>query len=279
LVVQGDTISALAGAITSELLAIPFVHVEAGVRSRLRDDPFPEETSRRIISSITEMHVCFSEHTRENLLAEGVDPGTIVVAPHPARDRVDRVVSQHASRVDEGQRGRFAVLVTVHRRERRKARAETLMALMNLLRDKHPDLAIGFVWHPGLQADLGELRADLGDIGVEVVPPMPPDTFLDELAEAQLVITDSGGVAEEAQLLGRPLLILRSSAELRLDERPVASTCASESPQVAGAFALRSLAERATNARDERAARPPAGLVIASHVASFVRSLGGEATD
>jgi UDP-N-acetylglucosamine 2-epimerase (non-hydrolysing) len=274
LVVQGDTVSALGGAITSELLGIPLVHVEAGVRSRLRDDPFPEETIRRIVSSISEAHVCFSDYTKENLLGEGVDPGSIVVTPHPLRDRVSRVATAKGENIQLD--GRFAVLATLHRRERRPARAATLIAVLRLIRREYPDLKIGFVWHPGLKEDLPDLRDDLCQIGVDVVAPMASDAFIETLASARFVITDSGGAAEEAQMLGRPLLVLRSISEVRLDEAPVTAMCATESLQVASEFTALTLREPLPAIPAERSVSAPAGLVIASYVASFATSLAAK---
>ena len=226
LLVQGDTASSLAGALVSELMGIPLVHVEAGVRSRLRDDPFPEETIRRRISQ-SELHLCFSEATRENLLAEGIQDDVIAVVPHPMRDRVALLASIEAANVSP------EVLLTLHRRERRVQRSERLLELVNWLTRTHPNAVVSFVWHPSLDGDLPQFAARLEAVGANVIPSLPPDEFLAKLARAALVVTDSAGVAEEAQLLGRPLVAFRASAEARLDESPTAPTCATESVAVA----------------------------------------------
>lgn len=269
LVVQGDTASALAGALVSEMRAIPLVHVEAGVRSRLRDDPFPEETIRRIITSISEFHVCLSHTTRSNLVSEGIQEELIAVVPHPLRDRVS-AVKQRPARNPTAE-----ILVTLHRRERRQQRADRLVDLVTWLRGERADLKTSFVWHPSLDGDVADLAPRLREAGAAIVSPLAPDVFLGRLSNAALVITDSAGVAEEAQLLGRPLIAFRASAESRLDDEPTAPTCATESVPTAVEF-IRSLGDLRTPAGEVSTPRAVgAGRAIATVVGAFAR--GGSA--
>jgi UDP-N-acetylglucosamine 2-epimerase (non-hydrolysing) len=263
-IVQGDTVTSLAGALASELLAIPLVHVEAGVRSLLRDDPFPEETTRRIISSITELHICFSEAARQNLLNEGHPASTITVAPHPLKERVDRV-----RELDPADAPGSLLLITLHRRERRRQRAMRLLQLIAGLRRTVPTFQCTFVWHPALDNDLPELKEELLALEVSVVPPLEPNAFLLQLVNASAVLTDSAGVSEEAQLLGKPLVAFRTSAEQRIDEAPVAPTCCTESIAVAQEFLERHIEDRSLAAPSTD--RPSSsGLVIVSCIESLV---------
>ncbi len=264
-VVQGDTVSVLAGALVAELMAIPLVHVEAGVRSKLRDDPFPEETIRRMISPISELHLPFTEAARRNLVDEGVDPRTIVVVPHPLKERVRPYLARRAR--DERPR----VLLTLHRRERRRRRADTALELLGRIRGHDAAPAVSFTWHPTLESDVPELRGQLEDLGVEVLPPQHDADFLRLLGGASLVITDSVGVAEEAQLMCKPLLVLRTSVEVRFDEPPAAAWCATEDAEIGGEFVLRCLAEDA--AGPEEPSLPttaPPGVFMAREIEAFV---------
>ena len=267
-VVQGDTASTLAGALVGELLAIPLVHVEAGVRSRLRDDPFPEETIRRMIAPMTALHLSFSTGTRDNLTAEGIDPATIAVVPHPLKDRLAR-----ARRPDREEPGRRRILATMHRRERRRERVAVFLELLARLRADSPDLLITFIWHPSLDRDFPDLPGRLSELDVEVREPVPADELLGVLLEADVVVTDSAGLAEEAHLAGKPLLALRNSAELRIDDPAAAPWCKTEATEVAVEFVQTCLLRTGDSAPAVPALSVAAssGVVIASEIEQFLR--------
>jgi UDP-N-acetylglucosamine 2-epimerase (non-hydrolysing) len=266
-VVQGDTASVLAGALVAELLAIPLVHVEAGVRSGLRDDPFPEETIRRMIAPMSELHLSFSTGTRDNLVSEGIDPATIAVVPHPLKDRLDR------ARPPAREAGPHRILTTMHRRERRRERVEVFLELLARLRADSAELLITFIWHPSLDRDFPDLPGRLSDLDVEVRQPVPADDFLGLLFEADLVVTDSAGLAEEAHLAGKPLLALRNSAELRIDDPAAAPWCKTEAVEVAVEF-VQTCLQRSGDPGPAVPALPvtaPSGVVIASEIEQFLR--------
>ncbi|MGN6664651.1 MAG: UDP-N-acetylglucosamine 2-epimerase [Solirubrobacterales bacterium] len=263
-VVQGDTVSSLGGAIMSELLAIPLVHVEAGVRSKLRDDPFPEETIRRMISPITELHICFSKGTRQNLIDEGVPSSAIAVAPHPIKDRVAEHLARNAAEPTGG------ILITLHRRERRRERAAEIVELARRVRDAAHGTRIQFLWHPGLSSDPPGLADALVDVGVQIVEPMPPDLFLARLASVSVVITDSAGVAEEAQMLGRPLVVFRRSGELRIDEPPSVPIHTTESANEAMEFILDNIRSPRGGPANVEVDGLSAGAIIGDLIESFL---------
>lgn len=261
IVVQGDTVTSLAGAITSELMAIPLIHLEAGVRSHIRDDPFPEETIRRMISPITELHLCFSEAGVRNLVMEGHSPEAIRLVPHPLKDRVGTISDQYKQSESR------ILLITLHRRERREDRALKLLEVIGRASGESQPIPIHFVWHPGLEGQF-DLRAKLDSLGVTVHEPLDPTEFLDLLVRAAIVITDSAGVSEEAQLLGKPLIAFRASAESRLDELPTAPYCATESPEVAHEFLSRHA--RTDSGRVATLSAVSSGSVIVSHIEDFL---------
>jgi UDP-N-acetylglucosamine 2-epimerase (non-hydrolysing) len=208
-VIQGDTATCLAGAIVAELLAVPLVHVEAGVRSNRRNDPFPEEAIRRMISTIADLHLCFAERTSANLLREGVEPSSVVVVPHPLIERVSRSPQAGGPVLPT----RF-ILATLHRRERRSRRLSSFLEIVR----QNPSADFVFVWHPTLGEERGDLREIMVEAGVLVIGPLPADVFINVAQRAQVVLTDSAGVAEEVQLLGRPLVAFRTSIEYRIDD-------------------------------------------------------------
>lgn len=231
IVIQGDTASALAGALVAELTDTPLVHVEAGVRSKRRDDPFPEETIRRMISPISEFHIAFTETAMNNLLEEGVPRTSITISRHPLRDHI--IVNAHNECLSKPPE---SLLMTIHRRERRRGRLETLLRVL-----QQPGIdatrAI-FVWHPSLDVDVREFRAKLERLGVRVVDPMSPSAFLRELVKAAVVITDSAGVSEEAEMMGIPVVAFRKSAEIRLEGLTGEFAISTEDHLTAAAFIL-----------------------------------------
>lgn len=264
-VVQGDTVSALAGALVSELHAIPLIHVEAGVRSHIRDDPFPEETIRRMISPISELHLCFAESGRANLLAEGHIDDQLKVVPHPL---IDRLSGERKIRSEAGQP---TVLVTIHRRERRTLR---LTRILDLVRSVHlASVHWKFVCHPALQGH-SLLLDRMAHEGVEILEPLDPDPFLDQLMSSTVVLTDSAGVSEEAELLGIPMVIFRTSAETRLDAPASDKTCVTEDAETAAGFIAAHLSNPSRDYRDV----PPvhAGREIAKQIADFALRLESE---
>lgn len=271
-VVQGDTASALAGAIASELMAVPLVHVEAGIRSMRRDDPFPEETIRRMISPISEFHFCFSESAKDALLKEGHEANRIRVVRNPLVDRVSA-----ASAYDSSVAGESWILMTLHRRERRRERMEGLIAVVESLAGDPGRPLWRFVWHPGLDEELADFRARLADAGVQILAPLNPTDFLVELARARLIVTDSAGVAEECHLLGKPLLSYRISTEQRFDDIMSAAHCITESPAEAADFirACLSASDRVAQLEQVPMSQPSAAAEIADEIESLL--LSGEA--
>lgn len=218
-VVQGDTVSAFAGALAASYAQRPLAHVEAGLRSGSRD-PFPEEMHRRAIAQLADLHLAPTAAARNALLGEGIAPAAILVtgntgidALYLVRDRLARDTvagTQLARRFAGIDRSRPLIVATMHRRESHGAPLADMLAAM-------ADLAsvaeVVIPVHPN-PAVAGPAMAALGNVkGVHLLPPLDYPAFIWLLGGATLAITDSGGVQEEAPALGVPVLVMRSVTE------------------------------------------------------------------
>lgn len=218
-VVQGDTTTAVAAALAGFYARIPVAHVEAGLRSGRRWSPYPEEINRRIIDQIADMLFAPTRGAAARLVDEGfgtdrirVTGNTVVDALLSIRDRL-RVHPVAIPGLGEQLDGRRLVLVTAHRRE---SFGEPLAAMCEALRQlahDHPDVVIVYPVHlnPNVSAPVRSLLA--GHDRIVLLPPLDYLQFVSLLSRAHLVLTDSGGVQEEAPTFGKPVLVLRQVTE------------------------------------------------------------------
>lgn len=208
--VQGDTTTAFAAAVTAFYQAIPVAHVEAGLRSFRMDAPFPEEFNRRAAAVATTLHFAPTQRARENLLREGFPPGTIRVVGNPIVDAVHWILDGEAPGVSSSRH----VLVTLHRRESFGAPLRRLLVALRKLAETHyPHVAITYPVHPNPQVR-GPAHEILGGVaGVRLVPPMDYPEFLRVFRRSRVVLSDSGGVQEEAPAVGTPVLVAREVTE------------------------------------------------------------------
>jgi UDP-N-acetylglucosamine 2-epimerase (non-hydrolysing) len=228
LLVQGDTTSALAGGLAAHHHKIPVAHVEAGLRSGNRLSPFPEEMNRRLITQLATYHMAATPHNVETLLSEGVPPERIFLTGNPIVDALHTVLataqpSDQLRRLLADLEGRRLIVLTSHRRENF---GETMRGYFEVLRDfvaQHSDVALVFPVHPNPAVRRECARAGLSGPAVRLIDPLVYSDFLQLLCRAWLVVSDSGGVQEEAPSLGKPLLVIRENTE-----RPeaVAAGCA-----------------------------------------------------
>jgi UDP-N-acetylglucosamine 2-epimerase (non-hydrolysing) len=221
--VQGDTTTAFASALAAYYCKIPVGHIEAGLRSRDLYNPFPEEVNRRLVSVITEIHFAPTGLSRDNLLAEGVPNEKIVVTGNTVVDTL-RVLSQ----IPHGWEGTplrdiptdncRLVLVTSHRRESWGADQENMCLALKDLIQKHRDIRIIYPVHmnPNVRSTVNALLQ--GTERIHLTEPLDYITFVSLLQRCFLVLTDSGGVQEEAPTFRKPVLVLR-----KVTERPEAS--------------------------------------------------------
>jgi UDP-N-acetylglucosamine 2-epimerase (non-hydrolysing) len=210
-VVHGDTQSALGAALAAFTSSIPVAHVEAGLRTHALDSPFPEEGNRQMIARVAEIHFAPDERARKHLCNEGVPESKIYVVGNTIEDSIQIAL---------GGIRRRRILLTLHRRE---CGAEALEAVLtgvrDLVRNRH-DLEVVFPVHPN--PNIREIAARVFDseARVELLPPLPYSSFLKQMLRADLILSDSGGVQEEARILNRPLLVVRNQTE-RATDAPV----------------------------------------------------------
>ncbi len=221
--VHGDTTTTMAASLAAYYQKIPVGHVEAGLRTGNIYSPWPEEMNRRLAGAITRFHFAPTERSRQNLLREGVDGGDILVTGNTVIDALLGVVER--IRLDEGLQGqmreRFGfldprkrlVLVTGHRRENFGEGFEQICSALKTLADTHADVEILYPVHlnPNVQEPV---RRILGDVkSVHLIDPQDYLPFVYLMDRSTLIITDSGGVQEEAPSLGKPVLVMRDTTE------------------------------------------------------------------
>lgn len=215
--VQGDTTSALAGALAGFHRGVPVGHVEAGLRSGNPQLPFPEEANRRMITALARWHFAPTARAAETLRAEGVAPGSVHLTGNPIVDELHRTLALTAtpSAAPVVAPGRKLLVATLHRRE---SIGEPIAAVLRALRriaDADPAVDVWLPLHanPRVRAPAKALLDGHPRIRLADAAEYPP--FLRRLAAADLVITDSGGVTEEAAVLGVPTLVVREHTERR----------------------------------------------------------------
>ncbi len=247
-VVVGDVTSTLAAALTSATLDIPVAHVEAGLRSR--DWGMPEERNRVLTDRLSRFLFTPSADADQNLLAEGIAPERIFFVGNVMMDSLDWVLprmSVAAAQETYGVAGRPYGLVTLHRPSNVDS-AAVLAGILSALEDVAADVQLLFPVHPRTRQRLDTFGLHIDAPGLEVLPPMRYDLFTALLSGASIVLTDSGGIQEEATALGVPCLTLRDNTE-----RPV--TLASGGNELVGADPERILA-----AARRRLAAPPGAV-------------------
>lgn len=219
LIVQGDTTSAAMGALAAFYEDVPVAHVEAGLRSGVARNPFPEEMNRRLVACLATVHFAPTDRARASLLAEGVPGERIHVVGNTVIDALFYARSHLLARLPLDARlhkrpGEKLILVTAHRRE---SFGPDLLALFGGLRriasKSGPKLRIVFPVHLNPNVRKAARKVLGGVENVELLPPLPYLRFVRLLLSADIVVTDSGGVLEEATALGIPTLIVRRTTE------------------------------------------------------------------
>lgn len=209
---QGDTTSVLATALAAYYARVPFAHVEAGLRTGDLGQPFPEEGNRLLVARLARMHFAPTPAARANLLAEGVDPQRVHVVGNTAID----ALLWAAQRVDPGAYAptppRRLLLVTAHRRESLgEPLAELCAAVAALAR--RPDVEVLFPVHPNPRVRATVERLLSAQARLSLCDPLDYPEMVAAMQASTLILTDSGGVQEEAPSLGRPVLVLRNKTE------------------------------------------------------------------
>jgi UDP-N-acetylglucosamine 2-epimerase (non-hydrolysing) len=223
ILVQGDTTTALASALTGLHHRIPVGHVEAGLRSGNPLSPFPEEMNRRLVSQVATYHFAATAGNRASLLAEGVPEASIFVTGNPVVDSLQFILnnaqpSPRAAELLQLAAGKKLIVLTTHRRESfGRVMRQHLRTVRDFVR-QHDDVAAVFAVHPNpnvraaAEAELGG-GGSAGNDRIHLVEPLNYPDFVHLLQHAWLLVSDSGGIQEEAPTLRKPLLVLRSNTE------------------------------------------------------------------
>jgi len=210
IIVQGDTTTAFHAALAGFYASIPIAHVEAGLRT---DDPFspwPEEAHRNLIDKLSTFFFAPTIQARDVLLSEGISPNRVWVVGNTSIDAIkDMGKPTHRLGCDEAP----YIVVTVHRRENQGANLEEICHALQAIAQQFPKLKIVCVLHanPSIREPLIENLSEVSNITLQ--EPTDHFSFIDLLDRSLFVLTDSGGVQEEAPYLGKPLLILRDTTE------------------------------------------------------------------
>jgi UDP-N-acetylglucosamine 2-epimerase (non-hydrolysing) len=210
---QGDTTTTLATALASFYHRVPFGHVEAGLRTRDYDNPFPEEMNRVVAARLTRFHFAPTERARGNLRAEGIRESDIHVTGNTVIDALLDVASRTGGIGIDLDPQKRLLLVTAHRRESFGAPFVELCNALRTLADRHDDVQILYPVH--LNPNVRDIVYPSlgGHPRIVLCEPLSYSRFVAALKQCYLVLTDSGGVQEEAPALGKPVLVLRDETE------------------------------------------------------------------
>lgn len=218
ILVQGDTTTALAGALAGFHYRCAVGHVEAGLRSGDAHNPYPEEMNRRIISQLATYHFAATPYNRDNLLAEGIPSRQVFVTGNPVVDALHTIIAQ-----SEGTPALTQILtetaaykrlvLTTHRRESFGATMSENLRVLRTFIEKQIDVVLLFPVHPNPEVRKQATTLLSEHPRIYLLPPLDYPVFLSLLSHAWLIVSDSGGVQEEAPTLGKPVLVLRENTE------------------------------------------------------------------
>lgn len=220
MLVQGDTTTVMASALSAFYAGIPVGHVEAGLRTWNRRSPFPEEINRVLASHLADLHFAPTQQSRKNLLREGIAPGSIFVTGNTVIDALFHVragVTRARAKFVRMFPGiNFAarmILVTGHRRENFGEGFLNICRAIRTVAERHPEVEVVYPVHlnPNVQKPV---RSLLGRIpNIHLLDPQPYLPFVFLMNASTVILTDSGGVQEEAPSLGKPVLVMRDHTE------------------------------------------------------------------
>jgi len=220
-VTQGDTATCAAITLAAFYSRLPVVHVEAGLRTGDLFSPWPEELNRRIATLAADLHCAPTEFTRDALVKEGVDPSKVIVSGNPVVDALQWTLKREGiNDLSKARESEKLVVLTAHRRENFGKPLESICSALIQLTDRFQDHHFVFVTHPNPNAGPVVRRILKGQSRIKIAPPLSYPEFVGMMAKARLIISDSGGIQEEAPTLGVPLLVTRNTTE-----RPEAIHC------------------------------------------------------
>ena len=212
--VHGDTSTTFVTAQACFYLQIPVGHVEAGLRTYNIYSPYPEEFNRQAVSIISAYNFAPTELSKENLLREGKNPDTIYVTGNTAIDALKTTVREDYTHPDlEWAKGSRLIMITAHRRENLGEPMKHMFRAIRRVCDEHPDIKAIYPIHmnPVVREIADSILGD--DERIRIIEPLDVLDFHNFLSRSYLILTDSGGIQEEAPSLGKPVLVMRDTTE------------------------------------------------------------------
>lgn len=225
ILVQGDTTSTLAASLAAFYLKIKMGHVEAGLRTYNKFHPFPEEMNRHLTDCLVDFHFAPTERAKENLLKEGVEKKRIFVTGNTVIDALFIILEKLKKDKSKTEllNHQFSflnsdsvkpILVTAHRRENFGKPLENICFALKAITERHPEVEIVYPVHlnPNVRREVERILKD-NNKRIHLIDPLDYESFVWLMDKSYLVLTDSGGIQEEAPALGKPVLVLRQTTE------------------------------------------------------------------
>ena len=217
-VVQGDTTTTFIASLVAFYLKIPLAHVEAGLRTSDKWQPFPEEMNRRLVTVVADLHFAPTRKARANLLAEGVMEGKVYVVGNTGVDALIDITAGGCQDMSQELGDLYndparLLLVTVHRRENHGLPLVRICRALKEIAKREPSVNVLFPVHlnPNIRNTVGRVVGKVDNI--HLVPPLDYRLFSFFMKKAHVLLTDSGGIQEEGPMLGKPVLVLRDVTE------------------------------------------------------------------
>jgi UDP-N-acetylglucosamine 2-epimerase (non-hydrolysing) len=212
IVAQGDTTTVLVAALTSFYLGIPFAHVEAGLRSGNLRAPFPEEFNRIVAGRVAHWHFCPTMRAAANLRADGIDSSRLFITGNTGIDSL-RLTLERVEAGVASNHGLRRILLTTHRRENQGRRMEAICQAVRVIAHEFKDVEFVVPVHPTprVRCTIEQLLG--GCDRIQLLPPITYQRLVTEMSQCYLILTDSGGIQEEAPYLKKPVLVLRNVTE------------------------------------------------------------------
>lgn len=219
LLVQGDTTTGMAASLAAFYKKIKIGHIEAGLRTWNKYHPYPEDVNRKIIDSLSDVYFVHTNKARENLLNEGVDPKNIEVTGNTVIDALLEMVNKDLNGKDDiverlSLKGRKIILMTAHRRENIGDPIKNICMAVRKIADKYKnEVSIVYPVHlnPNIKVAVHSIIGETDNI--KLIEPLEYHEFVHAMKQSYLILTDSGGLQEEAPSLGKPVLVLRETTE------------------------------------------------------------------
>ena len=219
LLVQGDTTTTFSAGLSAYYVQIPVGHLEAGLRTGNKYNPFPEEMNRRFVDSLSDLHFAATQKAKDNLLHEGFTEDNIHITGNTGIDALLTIIKKkpasdsHNTQLREVNFEKKIILVTAHRRENHGDPLKNICKALATLANSRNEIEIVYPVHPNPNV-FNPVRKALSNIkNVHLIEPMDYCSFVHLMNRSYLILTDSGGIQEEAPSLGKPVLVLRDTTE------------------------------------------------------------------